>query len=43
MEIAEQWNWVVLAYGVTYGTLVAYSISIALRTTRARRKLGETE
>lgn len=43
MEIAEQWNWVVLAYFVTYGTLVAYSISIALRMTRARKKLGETE
>lgn len=43
MEIAEQWNWVVLAYGVTYGVLVAYSISIALRITRARKKLGEAE
>ncbi len=43
MEIAEQWNWVVLAYLVTYGTLVAYSISIALRITRARKALGETE
>jgi len=43
MDIAEQWNWVILAYGVTYGALVAYSISIAMRITGARRKLGETE
>ncbi|MEN8040620.1 MAG: hypothetical protein ABFR95_03865 [Actinomycetota bacterium] len=40
---AEQWNWVGLAYGVTYVGLVAYAASIAVRITRARNKLGETE
>jgi hypothetical protein len=42
MTYAEQWNWVALAYGVAYFTLVAYAASIALRITRARGKLGET-
>ena len=39
---ADQWNWVALAYGVAYFTLVAYAASIALRITRARKKLGES-
>jgi hypothetical protein len=40
MEFAEQWNWVALAYGVTYVALVAYAASIALRVDRARKNLG---
>lgn len=40
MEYADQWNWVVMAYGITYFALVAYAISVAVRVTRARRKLG---
>ncbi len=40
---AEQWNWVGLAYGVTYIGLVAYASSIAVRISRARKKLGGTE
>ena len=40
MSYAEQWNWVALAYGVTYLVLVLYASSIALRITRARKKLG---
>ena len=38
---ADQWNWVALAYGVAYFTLVAYGTSVAVRITRARRKLGD--
>ncbi len=41
MSFAEQWNWVMLAYGFTYVALIAYVASIALRITRSRRKLGE--
>jgi hypothetical protein len=41
MTYAEQWNWVALAYGVTYLVLVLYASSIAFRITRARRKLGD--
>jgi hypothetical protein len=41
MTYAEQWNWVALAYGVTYLVLVLYASSIALRITRARKKLGD--
>jgi len=42
MEFTDQWNWVALAYGVAYFVLVAYAASIALRITRARKRLGET-
>lgn len=41
MTYAEQWNWVALAYGFTYFVLVLYASSIALRITRARKKLGD--
>jgi len=41
MSYAEQWNWVALAYGVTYFVLVAFAASIAVRITRARKKLGD--
>ena len=41
MTYAEQWNWVALAYGLTYFVLVLYVSSIALRITRARKKLGD--
>lgn len=41
MSQAEQWNWVMLAYGFTYFALIGYSVSIALRIARSRRKLGE--
>ncbi|GMQ94134.1 MAG: hypothetical protein BMS9Abin12_1618 [Acidimicrobiia bacterium] len=42
MESADQWNWVTLAYGVAYFVLVVYAVSIALRITRARKRLGDT-
>jgi hypothetical protein len=38
---ADQWNWVALAYGVAYFTLIGYATSVAVRITRARRKLGD--
>jgi len=40
MEAAEQWNWVLLAYGFCYTVLVVYVSSIAVRITRTRRRLG---
>jgi hypothetical protein len=41
MNSTEQWNWVLLAYGFAYVTLVLFVTSIAVRITRARRRLGE--
>ena len=41
MSSAEQWNWVLFAYGFAYAALVLYGTSIAVRITRARRRLGE--
>ena len=41
MRVAEQWNWVLLAYGFAYFVLVLYVTSIALRITRVRRRLGD--
>lgn len=41
METATEWNWVLLAYGFAYASLVAYVASIAVRITRARKRLGE--
>jgi hypothetical protein len=43
MPIAEQWNWVGLAYGVTYIALVVYAASVASRISKARRLLGGDE
>lgn len=39
---ADQWNWVALAYGVAYFTLIGYATSVAVRITRARKKLGDS-
>lgn len=33
------WGWVALAYGATFGALIAYSASLARRVRRARRDL----
>jgi hypothetical protein len=41
MDIATEWNWVLLAYGFAYTTLVLYVTSIAVRITRARKRLGD--
>jgi hypothetical protein len=41
MDPSVEWNWVMLAYGVAYTTLVVFTTSISVRITRARRKLGE--
>lgn len=41
MEAAEQWNWVLLAYGFCYAVLVVFVISIAVRISRARDRLGD--
>ncbi|MFV1969744.1 MAG: hypothetical protein ACC683_01940 [Acidimicrobiia bacterium] len=40
MDPSVAWNWVMLAYGVAYVALVVFATSIAVRITRARRKLG---
>lgn len=42
MEIASEWNWVIFAYGVAYFVLIGYASSIAIRITRARKKLGDS-
>lgn len=42
MEYTDQWNWVAMAYGITYLTMVAFATSVAVRIARARRKLAET-
>lgn len=42
MTNAEQWNWVLLAYGCAYIVLVLFAVSIGVRITRARRRLGDT-
>ncbi len=39
MDIATEWNWVLLAYGFAYAALVGYAASIAIRITRARERL----
>jgi hypothetical protein len=41
MTAAEQWNWVVLAYGFAELALVVYVVSIALRIRRAKQRLGD--
>lgn len=41
MEYANEWSWVLLAYGVTYFGFVAYASSIAVRISRASKKLGD--
>ena len=40
MDPSVEWNWVLFAYGVTYGALVLFTTSIAVRITRTRRKLA---
>ncbi len=41
MDPSVEWNWVLLAYGLTYGALVAFTATIAVRITRARKKLAD--
>ena len=41
MDIATEWNWVLLAYGFAYAALVGYVTSVAVRIGRARKRLGE--
>ena len=41
MSVAEQWNWVLLAYGFTFLALVAYTSSVAIRLSRSRRRLDD--
>lgn len=43
MPLAEQWNWVGLAYGTTYIALVVYAASVASRISKARRRLEGSE
>jgi hypothetical protein len=42
MDVAEQWNWVGLAFAATYVALVVFAASIATRITKARHRLEET-
>ncbi len=37
----SEWGWVAVGYGVMYGALAAYAGSLALRVSRARRRLDE--
>ena len=41
MNFGDEWGWVVLAYSVTYISLVAFALSMASRIRRARLKLSE--
>ena len=41
MDIASEWNWVLLAYGFAYVMLAGYVASVATRISRAKRRLGE--
>ncbi len=41
MDPSVEWNWVLLAYSLAYGALAVFTTSIALRISRARRKLVE--
>lgn len=41
MSSAEQWNWVLVAYGFTFFVLVVFTASIAVRLSRVRRRLDE--
>jgi hypothetical protein len=41
MTTAEQWNWVILAYGFTVVALATFTTSIAIRIRRARRRLSD--
>jgi hypothetical protein len=41
MDFGDEWGWVVLAYSVTYISLVAFAWSMASRIRRARLKLGD--
>ncbi len=41
MDITTEWNWVLLAYGFAYTTLVLFVTSIAVRITRARKRLAD--
>lgn len=43
MDIAEQWNWVGLAFAATYISLVVFAASIASRINKARQKLEERQ
>jgi hypothetical protein len=39
----SDWGWVSFAYGVTYGSLVVFAASIAVRIRNARKTLGDSE
>lgn len=41
MPSAEQWNWVLAAYGFAYLALVAFVTSLAVRISSARKRLGD--
>jgi uncharacterized membrane protein len=41
MTAAEQWNWVLLAYGFAYVVLVLFVVSIGVRISRVRARLGD--
>ncbi|WP_281173187.1 hypothetical protein [Actinotalea ferrariae] len=35
------WGWVMLGFGVTYGSMAVYIATLRARTSRARRQLEE--
>ncbi len=37
-----EWGWVILAYGVFYGSLLLYAGSVVVRTRRTRERLRES-
>lgn len=41
MDVAEQWNWVFLAFAATYIGLTVFAASIATRISKARHRLEE--
>jgi hypothetical protein len=39
----SEWNYVIAAYAVTWGVIVALAVSLAMRKRDARQRLAHTE
>jgi hypothetical protein len=37
----SEWAWVALGFGITYGAMGCYLLSLRQRTTTVRRRLGQ--
>lgn len=41
MNFGDEWGWVILAYSVTYISLIAIAVSLAARIKRVKLRLSE--